>query len=307
MRSARARTGEGRGGSWRTRSPARSTRRSPCHATATMRVGRDDVRPLVVHLAGHRHHRPAGRGHPVRGQGRDRQRHPGLDARLDAARGRLDVVVDRALGQRDAKEVHAGVARAVSSDASAACASTPTTAAVRSPSRAVASAAYVTPPPIRHPRGSSGAMSRQAEPTCTTSTPGESSHLPRAGLRAVRRILPHPNQQRRGPAVFFYELHEGDDEVYSDVSSSASRSGNPRSSSTSSSESATTSRNTTRGHADRGDRQRAGARPRVRLRQRRTARRPRSTSREETDNFLADLETDEDDEDDDDEEEDARS
>ena len=32
----------------------------------------------------------------------------------------------------------------------------------------------------------------------------------------VRRILPHPTSTAR-LAVFFYELHEGDDEVYSDV------------------------------------------------------------------------------------------
>jgi hypothetical protein len=32
----------------------------------------------------------------------------------------------------------------------------------------------------------------------------------------VRRILPHPNPQDEA-SVFFYELHEGDDEVYSDV------------------------------------------------------------------------------------------
>jgi hypothetical protein len=38
-----------------------------------------------------------------------------------------------------------------------------------------------------------------------------------SGLRAVRRILPHPNQHDEVQRVFFYELHEGDDEVYSDV------------------------------------------------------------------------------------------
>jgi hypothetical protein len=32
----------------------------------------------------------------------------------------------------------------------------------------------------------------------------------------VRRILPHPTIHDEAP-VFFYELHEGDDEVYSDV------------------------------------------------------------------------------------------
>ena len=32
----------------------------------------------------------------------------------------------------------------------------------------------------------------------------------------MRRILPHPNSTDEAP-VFFYELHEGDDEVYSDV------------------------------------------------------------------------------------------
>jgi hypothetical protein len=33
----------------------------------------------------------------------------------------------------------------------------------------------------------------------------------------VRRILPHPNSDDEAAHVFFYELHEGDDEVYSDV------------------------------------------------------------------------------------------
>jgi hypothetical protein len=33
----------------------------------------------------------------------------------------------------------------------------------------------------------------------------------------VRRILPHPNRNDEAAHVFFYELHEGDDEVYSDV------------------------------------------------------------------------------------------
>jgi hypothetical protein len=32
----------------------------------------------------------------------------------------------------------------------------------------------------------------------------------------VRRILPHPHRTDEA-SVFFYELHEGDDEVYSDV------------------------------------------------------------------------------------------
>src|SRR3990170_3607720 len=96
-----------------------------------------------------------------------------------------------------------------SSDAPAASWSTPTTAAVRSPSRAVVSAAYMTPPPIRHPRGSSGAMSRQAEPTCTTSIAGRAIAPPRVYCRT--------QPARIDRAVFFYELHEGDDEVYSDV------------------------------------------------------------------------------------------
>ena len=39
---------------------------------------------------------------------------------------------------------------------------------------------------------------------------------PRPARRAVRRILPHPNSTDEAP-VFFYELHEGDDEVYSDA------------------------------------------------------------------------------------------
>ena len=38
-RSARTRIGEGRGASWRTRSPARRSRRNPCHATATWASG----------------------------------------------------------------------------------------------------------------------------------------------------------------------------------------------------------------------------------------------------------------------------
>src|SRR3954447_1710018 len=100
-------------------------------------------------------------------------------------------------------------ARSVSSScAPAAPWSAPRPAAVRSPSRAVASAAYVTPPPSRQPRGSSGAMSRQADPTWTTS-----SVL--AGAIGPPAYTADPLKERVD--VFFYELHEGDDEVYSDV------------------------------------------------------------------------------------------
>src|SRR6185295_19466564 len=107
--------------------------------------------------------------------------------------------------------------RASSSGAVAASGSTPTTAAVRNPSLAVVSAAYVTPPPRRQPRGSSGATSRHAEPTWTTSTARLTTPLLLRGRRGTRSYTGRPHPKPHGVAVFFYELHEGDNEVYSDV------------------------------------------------------------------------------------------
>src|SRR5262245_14465181 len=107
--------------------------------------------------------------------------------------------------------------RSSSSAAVAASGSTPTTAAVRRPSRAVVRAAYVTPPPSRQPRGSSGATSRHAEPTWTTSTARLATPLLLRGRRGTRSYTGEPDLYADGAAVFFYELHEGDNEIYSDV------------------------------------------------------------------------------------------
>jgi hypothetical protein len=78
-------------------------------------------------------------------------------------------------------------------------------AAVRTPSRAAVSAPYVTPPPSRQPRRSSEARSRDAEPTT------RSSGDPRVYLAPTSRT------STGGVSVFFYELHEGDEEVFSDL------------------------------------------------------------------------------------------
>jgi hypothetical protein len=73
------------------------------------------------------------------------------------------------------------------------------------PSRATVNAPYETAPPSRQPRGSSGAMSRAAEPTTT--------------ILGGRRVYwpPIPRPSTNGTDVYFYELHEGDEEVFSDV------------------------------------------------------------------------------------------
>jgi hypothetical protein len=57
-------------------------------------------------------------------------------------------------------------------------------------------------------------MSRHAEPTWTTSTRADA--IPPLGRSRDPVLLdgPHPNDEAD---VFFYELHEGDNEVFSDV------------------------------------------------------------------------------------------
>ena len=110
--------------------------------------------------------------------------------------------------------------------------------------------------------------------------------------------------------MFFYELHEGDNEVFSDVLVVSESEWEPDEFF----ELVQTIRRRIQDSyihdtLERGDRRRARARPRVHLRQRRQPGRRRSTSRtEESENFLAELEVeladaDEDDDDDDDDDE----
>ena len=75
-----------------------------------------------------------------------------------------------------------------------------TSAPTRSPSRASASAEYEAPPPSRQPRSSSSTRSRQAAPTTTTA--GASSIGPSRGPGWTRLYWPFPRAQRasgRGP------------------------------------------------------------------------------------------------------------
>ena len=269
MRSARARIGEGRGGRWRTRSPARRSRRNPCHATATCASGGMTSRPVVVDLARHRRPRTSrARSVQVGGQGRDRQRHPGLDAGLDPPAGRLDVVVDGALGQRHPEHVHAGVAqqpklrrirrRGIHADHGRG----PQAEARRGERRV--HHATADPPPARIPRGDVAAGRAHVH-----DLDGRSSHHTSRRVycrtqpnedRTSRVLLRTPRGRRRGllrrPGR--QRVRVGAPGVLR-----AGPADPPR------------RPGVLRRHADRGDRDHPGARPRVRLRQRRAARRGR--------------------------------
>jgi hypothetical protein len=112
-RSPRRRIARSAGSTCWTRWPGTSRRSIPCHATATVRVGPDLLDPVVGDLVRHRHQRPGAaraatsRAAPPAGPGRRRP------SRSDAALGRLDVVEDRALGQVDREQVHAGLAKGI--------------------------------------------------------------------------------------------------------------------------------------------------------------------------------------------------
>ncbi len=156
----------------------------------------DRVCPGVGQLAGDRHQRPPRRGEPRLGHRRHRRAAP-RSSRTSAS------VPWASRGCGRSGPLSSGTSsrstpawRSMSSSlAVAAVESTPTIAAVRSPSRAVVSEAYVTPPPSRQPRGSSGTTSRHAEPTWTTSTPGRAMAPPTVYCRLAptarghRRVL----------------------------------------------------------------------------------------------------------------------
>ena len=150
------------GGRRVTRCPGTRLRRNPCQATARWAVSRDDRRPGVDDLAGHRDHGPAGRREPRLRAG------PGpAAARRPGRRSGPGRPASRGCGRSGPRRAGRGggrprPSRSRSSSLARGGASRrrPTIAAVRSPSRAVVSEAYVTPPPSRQPRGSSGAMSR---------------------------------------------------------------------------------------------------------------------------------------------------
>src|SRR5450759_5650474 len=96
-----------------------------------------------------------------------------------------------------------------SSDSSAAfeaAASTPSTQPTRSPRRAAVSEQYVAEPPRRHPLASSEETSRDAAPTTTRSKGAPDCEGYTRG--ASTRILPLESN------VFFYELREGDDNIF---------------------------------------------------------------------------------------------
>jgi hypothetical protein len=82
----------------------------------------------------------------------------------------------------------------------------------RNPNRAAVSEQYVAAPPSRQPRGSSGVTSRDAAPTTIKSRgppepAGDPSYTP----------LASDMQPPWSRTMFFYELREGDENIFADV------------------------------------------------------------------------------------------
>ncbi len=167
--SARDRSGDGQACRCVTRSPATRRRRMPCQPNATQ-ASWTAGRPTRPAARWPRGKHPGWCCPPLVGHARDRQRSPRTEALLDPARpaahgcGRRDRwAAARARASTPASYQQVELPRLGRE------ASTPTSAPVRIPSRAHASAPYVTPPPSRQPRGSDSSMSRAAEPTTTMS------------------------------------------------------------------------------------------------------------------------------------------
>ena len=173
-------------------------------------VGRHDRGPRVGDLACHRHERPSGGGTPRVRQARDGERHAGLDAGLDPAGLGLAVVVDRALIERDQHDVDTGGAERVE--------------LVRVVRDRV-DADHRRGPQPEPRRRQCGVHHATAHPPAagvvrsdvTAPRPDVDDLDVRGGHGTSGRILPARTTNHGAADVFFYELHEGDDEVYSDV------------------------------------------------------------------------------------------
>ena len=266
--------------------------------------------PLLADLARDRHDRPRRGGGP--GLRQRRRAGSGRRARCTAGSGPTGVSTLWKTGpsvERHEQQVHAGVAQAGRARRRARPrASTPTTAAVRRPSRAVVSAAYVTPPPSRQPRGSSGVdvAARRADVDDLELRAGH-RHLRAYDLRGPRST----RTAAAGVDVFFYELHEGDDEVYSDVLVVSESEWEPDEFFELVQTIRRRIQDTLRArYPQRGDRRRARARPRLHLRQRRPPRRrgqrldrSRPTTSSPSSRSSSPTREDDDDDDDDDDDE----
>ena len=186
---------DGPGGRRRTCSPAASSRRKPCHATARCApTGTASAQASVSSPATGTSDQPGAASHDSGTAGTG----SGTPVSTDVCTRPFGVSRLWKIGPSSSgtSSRSTPASRSMSSSlAVAAVASTPTIAAVRSPSRAVVSEAYVTPPPSRQPRGSSGTTSRHAEPTWTTSTRGRAMAPPKVYCRLAptargnRRVL----------------------------------------------------------------------------------------------------------------------
>ena len=221
--SGRATIGDGDGRRRRTRSPGTMSRSRPCQPVATRPSGRDRRRPT----------RRAARRRPARAASRPRPatRPAGAADRSDPTAEKpvwaRPVGVSRFIEDRPAASgtsMHLGARRraaAPSSSAVAASASTPTSdgrrqaRAGRWPARRTS----------RRRRAASRAGRRvevagRRRPTTTTVGRKGAPVMPTYTGRAASRATPVEPVQTGGPpgaSVYFYELHEGDDDVFADL------------------------------------------------------------------------------------------
>ena len=221
-RSARLSRADGRGCAAGHGLPGGQLAKHPLPADDEIRLTAHERGPRVRHLVGDRHERPGSRRSATRsGKAGTSSGTPGASQIWCRPSGVSRFSKTGALGQSEQHEVDAGVAQEVElarrrslgvdtddrrgPQARAGPSSAPRTSRRR---------------PAASPAGSSGVRSRLAEPTWTISTSARGMRppsMPESSVRGPSRILCDPIRSHQGVNVFFYELHEGDNEVYSDV------------------------------------------------------------------------------------------
>ena len=213
-RSARASRALGAGARRRDLLARRQVAQEPLPAEATMRRRGIDRRPGVADLAGDRHERPRPGVAPRLGQRHGRQRRARREHGLDPARRASRRCGRPALVEVDEQEVDAGGAQHVelAGAARGVVHADDRRRPQPEPGRRQGGVGHATaePPAARVVRGDVAAGRADVD-----DLDGAVGHA--SILRGLGSYTPGPADTHDGAAVFFYELHEGDDEVFSDV------------------------------------------------------------------------------------------
>ena len=224
--------GSGPGATWRTGWPASSSRRRPCQPTATIASSDGTSAQAGGSSAATGARIQPGRRPPGVRNGLDRDGIGVVAAELEPALGPLDVDEDRAVLERDEMDVDAGLAQEIElGRGRRPSASTPMIARRRQPEpgrrQGAVRDAAAEPPAARVVVGEvARRRSRRRRPSASAAGAAGDGVASRARSSAVRRrgrggrvrywrSIPSPSRPEAG--VYFYELHEGDEDVFSDV------------------------------------------------------------------------------------------